>query len=1501
MLERTSSCLEPASQLFLRRFDSPIRSARALGPGFWRNGADQLHVSLPPWWPFDPSKLSSPPSLSLPDTDCHSALLCRSSLRTPNTSTKLSRFYTQHVALRQAVQGEEAELPNLPPVHNASQALDADLEYYSHPQNPPTDPDLLRIRSLFIQVFNQADYAARVLRLLSRASSRQLLTAALNAYVLIPFDQRSQKDYLCAVQAAIKSNKHQYARQVNAEATARTLNRDCSPLLLLYSLSNQLWMLAVQVWQESFHTDPTHGKLLAEISTQPDLQQKLPSAIIELGKILKSPTPTTSGINGLLRSLSFDLQRLIFSSGPLMSDITPKGLLEILQTSAPSTKSHEIAIKTLLKSATRVDKGPVAMLIYHHLRSLHPSFTPSPALMGSLISIHCQEEAPGEPLTYLLQEFATHHGAADQQAYHAVLHSLSKRGDVHGTQSVFLELSRIHGQPKHPKFYAPLIYAYARVADAEGAQSVFDHMENLGVERSTHCWNILLYAYVRAFQPERALQLFQSMITQRVVPDAHTFGTLMSIPSSSGDINEVTKMIQLAQQYDIKVSYEMTAGVVHSHCLNDNIDDAIQFAVSSTRAMLGGSPVKMWNHILRYYAFRAEPQNVLRVQNQMKELGVVPDAMTYASYMTALIVVGKTGEAARILRHLDIKKKLMATRFHYAIVLQGFLLEGNRDMGQVIYNEMLQRFPDVGPSARLAMLRLKGQMSLEAGGLSVEAVSDDVAETLAEISVADRATNEPQRGIVRRRNVDAFPSAFLEDLSKLLVIKGRFKQAGQLLNRFSSLAESTFLGLNRCSHNSITLLTTRLAILKRARAWDLLEDTWMQILKLGVKLGQSIDASPLSGRTSPNLATELPATTNSQLTVDPTIIHPEPQTMQISSFAEPWLAHNSPPNIWESKILFPRRFILSAAITRYLSAMAERKLFDKAIQTVERLQTMGFALTSKNLNFYIQSLIYSPNLEHTILAFQLFEEKLLPNTPPWSVLIRGKWKATDASERHTVISTYGLEKRKDIEKRRPDLLLPTYLTCVHLAMVLQQSQRLAKRGEGDTLPLFSLSQAAPGTFHFIRKIPHVPDRIQGILLRNTKTLRGDSLRHLGHQFKADRSGVLESQSPVDHVPVDKIMSLEEDLGVFSSELNIDINARSFGDFIGSDEVPSPRGTDRDLPVVAQNESIEDSATWSEPSGGPPMENSVITASAQNVARGELYEGQINRSYIYLDHKHRFESSVERSARIKNEERKLMDVIQTMRSDVKHPRLMSHMRFGRPSFKAPARKAPSMGDPPITGRSLYNPTNHLLENIALAAKSMRDDQMKAINFQAGYGRTGKSKLIPKFNIGPSRLSEWIKVPAGPYTKRSLYRTDDARSPLDVKLAAKVDKVDSLPRSLLRGFTINRMMRQRQASLQKWKEEAKRRTWERRAQREEAVFLGDQSQVYKTLDETVEMNRAKAAAARVNEKEWLHAQRLEAHKAESRRILKAYAPERERKQTEAEILSREDTDDDENKKR
>src|SRR5438270_2085549 len=49
MLERATTCVEPAAHHLLKRFEVPTRSNRVLIQSFWRRGGDDL--AGPAWWP----------------------------------------------------------------------------------------------------------------------------------------------------------------------------------------------------------------------------------------------------------------------------------------------------------------------------------------------------------------------------------------------------------------------------------------------------------------------------------------------------------------------------------------------------------------------------------------------------------------------------------------------------------------------------------------------------------------------------------------------------------------------------------------------------------------------------------------------------------------------------------------------------------------------------------------------------------------------------------------------------------------------------------------------------------------------------------------------------------------------------------------------------------------------------------------------------------------------------------------------------------------------------------------------------------------------------------------------------------------------------------------------------------------------------------------------------------------------------------------------------------
>ncbi|KAL2398487.1 hypothetical protein ABEF93_000062 [Exophiala dermatitidis] len=1184
MLERASSCVEPVSQVLLRRFEPPIRSRRILGPSFWKNGTDELAVA--PWWPLYLDNIRGK-EICRPGTvqgrQCvksRRAIVRPSSGRTRPLSLtpgpppyscppeSLSRAYTNHPSYEKRNPGSrqlntnalavrpsyDTEGPKSPDVRGQDisstsdgglldedagktvarresyslEAIDSRAETAS-----PTNRDLrpLDIRSsrpledteemlqqildgreapvpdsketnvfetvwaLFKRLPNQEAYAARVFYFMSKSTSHQDLKLALRAFKIIPHEKRTVAHYERAARTAIQRNDYRSAISINAEATARHLNQECSTFLLLHTASNQLWKAAAQVWSTSFESLTRNrqrlsvsaiGKMLLE---QVDRYQNLPLAVSNLAREIIDRRAVVMHQAGLLMHLGRELLHVLVQSGRQMSLVDPEMLVSTFehyrQLKLLNPTVHLHAVNTLLKSVNRLDRGKSVGLIYHHLRSKYPDFQPPPSLYGSILSILAQEGAPSEVHLYYLRQFAHLHGAADKISYQKVLTALAAQGDVDGTQAVFIELCKVHSRPTDIAYFTPLLYAYARLGDIEGTEREFQRLKDWGLQPTLYCWNILLYAYARSAHPGKAFDIFETMKAQGLRPDVYTFGTLMGIVSKAGDIEAVVDIIEQAQQFHIKGSYEMISGLVHSYCLNDQADVAERLAEVTTKASFEGEPVKMWNYLLRHYAFQSDSEGVVRVQERMNALGVKPDDMSYAALMAALVVIGKTSDAAQILKSLNTSRTLAATAFHYSIVLQGYVQEGNRKMADEVYKEMLETFPRLTPSARLAMLHLQGLQSLNAEKSFLDA-NDYLGTLLHELASEDQATKHPQPGFGRRSPVHALPSIYVEFMASILASTGKTGQADKLLQKVDSLSQSSYLGRDRGSEDSIDLLTTRLIISTHRHDWETVERTWKQILD------RALDAaSPHSIKqkvTPPKNQIEQPSPTTQDTAIGLDLIGGSDFafTSMIPTSSSSGSSSVSPsldrPGL---KVLFSQRFILEAPITRYLRALELQKHYQHATDLVEKLQKVGFALTSRNWNFYIQMLTRSPDPNHWILAFKTFEEKFLPNTPPWRHLRAGKW-STPSSAKTSTTDAVVIARRRTLEKLDRGHLMPTYVTAVHLAANLLESNRRA--AHGDVSINVDLWRSSPGTYRYIRRIPRSKDRIQGGVLRGRNIL-----------------------------------------------------------------------------------------------------------------------------------------------------------------------------------------------------------------------------------------------------------------------------------------------------------------------------------------------------------------------------------------------------------------------------
>ncbi|ETI20273.1 hypothetical protein G647_08307 [Cladophialophora carrionii CBS 160.54] len=1178
----------------------------------------------------------------------------------------------------------------------AEQQLREIIDGNREPKSTPTGAALDRAWILFNQIPDQRAHATGVFHLFAQSGRKLDQTRALGAFRLIDEENRTSHDYERAVRVAVQVDNYRIALTINDRATRRNLHQGCSVFLLLHAVSNQLWNTANTVWNTSFRrtsfrfnqTSPTRAALVREVGNYRDL----PLAIHQLGSRLREQAPVIMQHSGTLQTLFNELLAALVRNGQLMSIITPQGLQNLFDVSYDLRRAvpslYLSAIDTINKSAIRPDKGLLADAVYTNLRSSFPEIPPGPSTYGSLLSIHTEQGASAQTYIHYLNEFATFHGVADTRSYQKVLSALATQGDIDGVQDVFLRLCQAHGRPTEPAFYTPLLYVYARLGDVATTEREFQTMKRYGVKPTGYAWNILIYAHARSSQPEHALRVLSRMQAEGVTPDVYTFTTLIGVFARKGDTNAVLDILEKAQQNQVKGSYALITGLVQSYCLNDQAEAAERLAAAATTATFRGNPTTMWNYLLRHYAFLADSKSMLRVQQQMTALGVDADAMTHAAFMTALVLLGKTRDAVQILRTLNMSQTFAATSFHYAIILHGFAQEGDRDMANVIYQELVERFPRLGASPRLAMLHLQaGRNPIE--NERPKFAAQYLEEILYGLSTEERASRQPQPGLRRRRSVEAVPSLYVEYFVDLLMTKGQVKRAEQLVQRFEALHQSSYLHSSSSTSMSIPLLCARLSVQAEKQAWDDVEAIWRSILERAIQLGQPSrirEQKPLPEITENGKAhtQETPASLPLQPVGLPEVgLVPSNQftfgsmipenSLDAFPLDEPGLA-----------ILYSQRHLLEAPFNRYLNTLAVRQLQTSAIALVAKMEKVGFALTSKNWNMYIQIMTRSEDPEHWLLAYKLFERKMIAHTPPWPVLQRGKWLPPQESEGTPSVPMH----RKVIEKRDPGQLMPTYYTAVHLASALLKANRLA--AEGDNTIYTAIWKRAPLTCRYIRRMPYLKDRIQGLLLRNRK-MRILPPRRPRLHTTPDRSGVLGSRSPADHVPVTELVGL-------NSALKMD-------------------ATD--------------------------TKSNAAIARTRAVRRAELYEGQIPRTQVGRGEKLGSKKEEQFERRVRHKEEKLLRTLQRMRRDVFLPRTVSDMYIGHPTIPSSVNLVRT-GSPRQARQALYGTEQQRLIKEARTRRLLRE-QRRAVLRRILRGNIPKERTV-------SRIQERTDASPGQATAR-----------------------------------------------------------------------------------------------------------------------------------------------------
>ncbi|KAI8941834.1 hypothetical protein NX059_003034 [Plenodomus lindquistii] len=732
----------------------------------------------------------------------------------------------------------------------------------------------------------------------------------------------------------------------------------------------------------------------------------------------------------------------------------------------PTAPCYEYAIKEMLKLPRYkgyTNKRKTWLQLYRQYRDDYleraksPDATqkPSKDLIGKLIYYHSLNNGLKRIMDHIqdLRDWYPGQRLPAPTLLH-VIFTFAEHGEHTRVEEFIQELQRHYPHEVTLKTLSSLIFVHARRADVEQALAQFRRIQDeFNLEPDTHCWNLLMLAYVRADDLDGALECFNASMDRGFKPDAHTFGPLLDFCAHRGDIEAFETLFSRAKQMGVDLESNVRARSGYVECFLNAGDPEGATAIAAgmlngwqAGILHGGQLTHTWNLLIQHHALEGDLAKAREYYRQMVENSIPLDTWTYGSLMRALVGVKQTNAAYKILRVTMPQHNLRVHSLHYAIVMAGFMREGQHYLAEAAQARMVERQVPRTPSSNKEALHVVGVSNLKTlkkrgakhSNYRLLKVEESLQEMLIASTTRAGADREPETSrYIDSNDIASLPQSYYGSLISLYTTRSAYAVCRKLFRKAVEAASD--------AGDDIIPITLAVAIMEAhlkagnhaevARVWEL---ALKSANKLTKTLSQAMEGG--SGPTDPA-----------------SIFSPEVQQ-----------------RYEESRIANNRRHILVKPFRIYMRSLLadpDNDVIRIASGSIRGLLINGYTIDNFTWNEFIQQLAAR---SHTLEAFRACEEYLMPRFPGWRNL-------TPGYIRHHVDGYQWMELRHYDIKRAS--VLPRYKTLVLLAKSFAEIRADERNGVGydeERGEWFSqsLSEAAPMTMRAIESMPRTADLLQ---------------------------------------------------------------------------------------------------------------------------------------------------------------------------------------------------------------------------------------------------------------------------------------------------------------------------------------------------------------------------------------------------------------------------------------
>lgn len=735
--------------------------------------------------------------------------------------------------------------------------------------------------------------------------------------------------------------------------------------LLAYLVNLSLWSRACNIWSDIQHLGqkypqrsyniftyvenlPSFRGLICDLAVY--VNERIPEVMAAVGKrpggsskIASYPTVYPPG----LASFAVEMARVAMLKEQSFSSATFLQLLDHLQKWNCVSYGIFDQIHRLLLS---LNEPELLVKCYLKVRKEASNKIFSYQSLHTVLKTFClAHDVRG--IQWVLDDFSRYYTKPSRQAYRECMKEFAAQGDAAAVHKLFDQFIAHYTSEERPlwssKYLTPILQVHSKRGEIEKVLQVFNDISSkYQLKLSTTVWNILISAYGRVHDIDGAFACFERLLgSSKVKPNAYTIGTLMGICVQRGDLLSAIELYRLTDDLHIEKNAVMINSLVLAHVQDDRLTEAERICREAVTMNVRGDLTRMWNYLIVAYARRRDLKSANRILQLMSSLNVGYDEFTYGALMQSLAMVRQPDQALKIMDSVLPAAGHRPTPFHYAIVMGGFIANGNFWNVNKLYTRYSSQFTRNTSSINAMLLRAQVKKDEKLSKMGPpQAQSQRSMEMFLEIvsSLDPQDVSDSARKSTPRDPLDiAYATSMYSYMMYILAQNRDAESVRQLHERYISSIPP-----NRRAKPPIAILSALARMKWHERDLAGVEECW----KLALAAAQD-QGRPLSLPVS--------VSTNNDL--------------------------NDRNPLARRKILYVHNLDLSVMLSWYLEALAQQGHVDKMILTIDNFINDGFTPDVRNWNLYIRLLCQNKRPK---LAFMTCERHLMPNWTGWARIRR---------------------------------------------------------------------------------------------------------------------------------------------------------------------------------------------------------------------------------------------------------------------------------------------------------------------------------------------------------------------------------------------------------------------------------------------------------------------------------------------------------------------------------